>query len=155
MIQSYANLEQSLCLLFVHLTGMPLEIAAIIFFKIVNAATLFSILEKLLRKKHGATYSLFWNSFLGILRAQVTPLRNQIVHWNAVDFAQDMTGSEMVLMPPTFYLPSVDGPQRITVADMSEFRNKCYFLSHLCDMFLTIQSPAQSAQIDAALGRVW
>src|SRR5579864_9620807 len=67
-IQAYAGLEQSLCRIFAYLTGMPLDVAGIIFFKIVSAGTLFSILEKLMRKKHGETYALFWNSYLKTLR---------------------------------------------------------------------------------------
>ena len=79
-IQAYAKLEQALCLIFATLCDMPPDVAGIIFFRIVNAGTLHSILERLMKKKHGTTYSSFWGSFLDAIRG-TSQRRNEIVHW--------------------------------------------------------------------------
>lgn len=128
-IQAYANIEQSLCQVFASLSGTPLDVAGIIFFKIVNAGTLYGILEKLQRKKHGATYSLFWNSFLKTMRHDISEMRNQIVHWNAVNVIGDTGYTGLVLRQPNLWDLGPNSPPPITTAGMQEFIVKCDFFA--------------------------
>ena len=79
-IQSYALLEQSLCDLFGFLSDTKDEIAATIFYKITSTGSRNAILDKLLRRKFGNKYNLFWNIYLKSLRP-IDTRRNEIVHW--------------------------------------------------------------------------
>ena len=56
-IQSYANLEQSLCMAFAQLSRMRLSIAGAIFFK-MTASTRNDILSRLVKDRYGVTYEL-------------------------------------------------------------------------------------------------
>jgi hypothetical protein len=152
-IEAYAIVERTLCLIFASLTGMSLDVAGIIFFKIVNAGTLHAILEKLMRKKHGATYSLFWNSYIKILR-EVSERRNQIVHWNAVVHVHDK-GTEVVLMTPNVYDYGPNTPPPITNADMDVFIEKCAFLMRIGKKLHAVITPEVGAQMDSALLQTW
>jgi hypothetical protein len=58
-IQSYAMLEQSLCLLLAGLAAVDLETAGTIFYKITNTGSRSGILERLLQKNTGQSSTLF------------------------------------------------------------------------------------------------
>jgi hypothetical protein len=153
-IQSYANLEQSLCRLFANFSGMPMDVAAIVFFKIVNAGTLHGILEKLLKKKHGATYSIFWNSYAKTIR-QVTEVRNHVVHWNVSTTIDDSGFSGLSLIPPNIWEYGPNSPAPITTADLLEFITQCDFLTRLGNMFHMILTPHIVAGMDAGTVQTW
>jgi hypothetical protein len=152
-IQAYASLEQSLCGIFAHASGTPLDVAGIIFFKIVNVGTMLGILEKLLKKKHGTAYSLFWNSFLATLR-QISETRNWIVHWNAATFLEDH-GHSLGLTPPNIHDYGPNTPPPIKTANIIEFMEKCAFLARLANMFKMIHTAEIVAQMDARQVQTW
>lgn len=154
-IQAYANVEQALFSLFVELTEMRRDMAGIIFFKIVNAGTLYAILEKLLRKKHGDTYSLFSNSFLKILRHELSDRRNHIVHWNAVRFADSDGPSGLGLTPPNLSDYGPNTPPLITSDQMIEFIEKCNFFAKVGFMFASAFDPNNYSQMGAAQAQAW
>src|SRR4051812_26824585 len=136
-IQAYANLEQSLCSLMAHLSGMDPSVAAIVFFKIVSTGARASILEKLLKKNYGTAYNRYWGSFEGRLR-EVDVKRNCIVHWNATIVVRDAYGdgssSKLELMPPNMW--DVDSNTPSYNADkITEFILECEFLCLSCDVF--------------------
>jgi hypothetical protein len=132
-VQAYASFEQSLCGVFANVSGMPRLSAGIVFFKIASAHTLHKILLKLIEKKHGKSYSVFWRSLLGKI-ASIGDKRNSIVHWNMVT---EVGGSENVfsLRPPDIYNWTGTADERITTADMTAFATQCDFLAGLCSMF--------------------
>ncbi len=102
-IQAYANLEQSLCFFLGSLADISPEVAAIIFFRIVNTGARTVILEKLLQKRHNDSYHDYWHSFEKLLR-QTDQERNEIIHWNAVISVNRQDGSsELTLMPPNIF----------------------------------------------------
>jgi hypothetical protein len=133
---------------------MPDDVAGIIFFKIINVGTLYGILEKLLKKKHGATYSLFFNSFLKILRNEISAKRNEIVHWNVTHFVNE-DGHELRLMPPNMWEYGPNSPPEITTEKLIEFIDKCVFFGRLCNMFTVVITPEMLANVDAASQRTW
>lgn len=83
-IAAYSVLEQSLANLFCVLMRTPPDRGSIVFFKITSTQTRNAIFDKLLRKEHGTSYSLFWNSYLLQMRA-IDTRRNEIVHWATVN----------------------------------------------------------------------
>jgi hypothetical protein len=113
-IQDYANLEQPLFHLFVILTAMDPEIAETIFFKNTSSQARNAILDKLIRKRYGSPYSLFWNSYLKQLRP-IDTKRNEIVHWNMIlnvdiSDANPMPIYIQTLNPPNFWKKSPSAP---------------------------------------------
>ncbi len=140
-IQTYANLEQSLCALFASLSGMSREIAAIIFFRIVAKRVVITILEKLLKKKYDTEYREFWISFQKVI-FQIDEARNAIVHWNATITVNSQDGSsQLALMPPANILDADSSIPSYTTEDILEFTAKCDFLGRLCNMFTMLLSP--------------
>jgi hypothetical protein len=136
-IQAYATLEQSLSRIFAYLSGMDVETAGIIFFRIASADSRNKILEGLFKKKFKHEFNLFRNSLFDQLR-RIDQERNQIVHWNAVSHIganeSGETISELKLMHPNFWPISPDSPTIDTKA-LLEFIAKCSFYSRLCNMF--------------------
>jgi hypothetical protein len=133
-IQAYARLEQSLCILLSCLGDMRPQVAAIIFFKITSSRARDSVLEKLIKKKHGSLYSTFWKSAFKHL-GQLSEKRNQIVHWNAKVVVHKNIGFHRVqLEPPNFWEYSADTPV-LTSTDLFDFIRRCEFVAPLCSMF--------------------
>jgi hypothetical protein len=134
-IQSYANLEQSLCAIFATTLGTKIERAAIVFFKINNARSRNDMLEKLLKRHAGDAYSCFWNSVTSHLRC-LDQKRNEIVHWHeAMDFTSEdgkTARIAMTLIPPNYWAAS---DAKIQINDLGDFLNKCDFFSRLLNMF--------------------
>ncbi len=152
-IQAYAKLEQALCLIFATLCDMPPDVAGIIFFRIVNAGTLHSILERLMKKKHGTTYSSFWGSFLDAIRG-TSQRRNEIVHWSAMMFV-DGSDRLLALTPANIYDFGHNTPAPITVTVMVDFTAKCMFLARLGHRLHDILTPNVAAELDPAEVQTW
>ena len=131
-IQSYANLEQALCRIFSHLSGTPLDIAAIIYFRIASTDARDKIVDRLFRKKLKQRFNLFRNSLIDQLRP-IHAERNEIVHWNII-IEQSATCFEVVLKPPTFWDFETFTPKK-TAPDLVAFANKCGFYASLCGVF--------------------
>jgi hypothetical protein len=150
-IQEYAELEQALCSLFACLSDIKPDTVGIIFFRITNSRVRDVILEKLLKKKHGNTYSIFWNSFIKLID-QISRRRNEIVHWNAL-----MTfGSEyfISLRPPNFWAWEVGTPE-IKTDGLLEFIDKCKFFTSLCNSFEAFITPEIRERSDQGQVQTW
>jgi hypothetical protein len=136
-IQSYAMLEQSLCLLLAGLAAVDLETAGTIFYKITNTGSRSGILERLLQKKHGTKFNPFWNAYFKELR-QIDLKRNAIVHWlsamNTAINTQDMMIVGITLIPPGS-IHSGGPPEHLTSKDLIAFTNKCGVFARLCTIF--------------------
>lgn len=63
-ISSYSELEQSLCMLFGGLADLSQDVAALIFFRIVNTRSRLSILEYLFKNRFGSNFNLLRNSIV-------------------------------------------------------------------------------------------
>ncbi len=150
-IQAYAALEQALCFLFAHLTVMSPDVAAIVFFKIASRPTRISLLDRLLHKRHGTTYSLFWNSYLKLLRG-IDTKRDEIVHWSAAHNVSGLNEAGrpnvvVTLVPPNFWDMDANTPH-ITIESLAEFMSRCDVFSRLATMFTLAVSgrmPADAA----------
>ena len=141
-IQKYAELEHSLGSLYAFLMGVPPEIAGITFFKIQNTRSRTAILDKLLKRKCGNTYNVFWNP-LGKLLGELDQKRNEIVHWGTIVEivlgAQDGT-QELVLMPSNLWDHKLE--PRINGEDLYAFIVKCDFIQRSVNVFeAVISSP--------------
>jgi hypothetical protein len=139
-IQSYANLEQSLCRLFVLVSGTTPDVAGVIFFKITSTAYRDKMLARLVEKKYGNKYEAFWES-LGKLIAQITQRRNEIVHWSVAMTIDAARGTQI----PTLVLPNIydwlltdKAEPPITTEGLIEFKIKCDTITRLCNMFQMI-----------------
>ena len=93
------------------------------------------MIEKLIHKRFGNTYNLFWNSYLKQLR----PLDiNEIVHWTAVSSVTTEGTKYTVnvkLKPPAFW---EIGPNELVINDLIVFIQKCDIFGStlLCSLFL-------------------
>jgi hypothetical protein len=155
-IQGYAQLESAFSFLLAQIGGMSTEVAATIFYKITSTGARNAIIEKLLHKKFGNTYNVFWNSFLTAMRS-VDTKRNEIVHWlSAVHMGMDANNviyAGVTLLPPA-QLPAIAsaGPM-ITTADLKEFQEKCQDCGRLITMFSNATTPPDGS--DPQLTQPW
>lgn len=135
-IAQYAYYEEALGSLFAHLIGLPHDVAGVPFFKINNARARLSILERLLKKKYGNTYNVFWNS-LGTKLQELDNQRNKVVHWTLV-----VTWHEepvVSLIPPNHWDADENTPS-LLIKDLAEFSKKCvFFVATLSHFMYTLQ----------------
>jgi hypothetical protein len=144
-IQCYAILEQSLSHLLANLGGMDLETAGTIFYKITNTGSRTSILERLLRKRHGSKFNVFWNVYFKELR-QIDLRRNQIVHWLSA-MSTAMSDHNVILVGISLIPPGYrEGgpPEHLRSKDLMEFATKCDVFGRLCNMFVAATSDAET-----------
>jgi hypothetical protein len=133
-LDTYAGLEHWLCGLFARLTSLDDETAGIVFYRITNFRARNTILEKLLDRKLGHDYRLFWNSMFEFIR-QLDQKRNEIVHWH---FGAKLDGEDHVsaLRPPGstgfFILP--DQPS-LSHAELTDFAERASFATISVTMF--------------------
>jgi hypothetical protein len=131
-IQSYAELEQSLCELFSYLSDTNPAVAGTIYFKITNSRARSDILKKLMNMKHKTTYNLFFNSLIKMV-GTIDGKRNEIIHWNMLGLGDSSpTGKpifrEMALMPPNYWTIDANTPS-YTLDHLAEFTALCGFLA--------------------------
>lgn len=155
-IQSYASLEQSLCRLFALLSGTTNDVAGVIFFRITSTAYRDKMLARLMEKKYGKKYDIFWES-TGKLIAQITQRRNEIVHWNVAMNIDAGSG----IQTPTLVLPNLydwlltnQAEPPITTEGLIDFKIKCDTITSLCNMFHLCHGPI-STTLPQALVQTW
>ncbi len=148
-IQGYAGLEQALCGIFSLCTGTTFDVAATIFFKISAARSRNEIIKKLIRKRFGATYNLFWNSVWDRLRKHLDTRRNEIVHWSALaTVGSDEHGQmtvELCLKPASYWDDPLGDFPRLSAGDMLAFEDECDFYARIIGQFGTTMSGALDA----------
>ncbi len=142
-VESYALFEQSLASLYAGLMGILPAYAGITFFRISNARSRLAILERLLEKRHGATYDIFWTSISGKLQA-LADERNRIVHWTSVAEIGLHGGGQQptrlsTLAPPNIWDRTVNTP-KIVIEDLFDFILKCDYYSRLINLFWLLTS---------------
>jgi len=144
-IGHYAMLEQALANLFAELTGMKLQAAGTIFFKITNAQARDRILERLLKQAHGSAYSKFWSSYKKMIE-NVSHKRNNIVHWMKSYYVEDpqYTSAFYILIQPDYL--NLTGEGIIAPAQITEFIDKCKFLTALGATFWQFLNPTIRAR---------
>jgi hypothetical protein len=150
-IQAYANVEYSLCSLLSVFGNIESDVASIIFYKVTSSRARDSILEKLLKKRFGTKYSVFWNSVAKLV-GQITEVRNQIVHWQAID---NQTDKEMQLVPPTFIRMTWGTFPLMRTVDLSAFITKCDFVYRLCNIFWIFLTPLVAGRWAAVDIQTW
>jgi hypothetical protein len=139
-IDAYAGLEQSLCHLLSMFSETKFDVASIIFFKITSAQARDAILEKLVKRKFGNAYSVFWNSVTR-LNGQLAQTRNEIVHWTVRELIINNGPPSVGLKPPSIHdVIDPNKPER-TAKDLIEFIDKCKFVSSLCVQFWSYLQP--------------
>lgn len=131
-IQFYSQYEQTLVTLYAHLMGVDPRITGFTFFQIRIARARLAVLEKLLKKRHGKQYNIFWNSLSGKLN-ELDARRNNIVHW-ATAHNIGNGPSFLTLVPPNFWDRDENTPF-ITEEGLYEFGIECDFYSRLINMF--------------------
>lgn len=155
-IQAYAILEQSLSRLLGDLAGTDQETTATIFYRIVNTGSRSAILERLLHKKHGTTFNLFWNQYFKDLR-QIDLRRNAIVHWltamNAALNTQDTMIVGLNLIPPSS-LGRSSPKEYVTSSDLIDFACKCSVYGRLSNMFCSVTSTTERG-LDEDAKKTW
>lgn len=157
-IQSYTTVELSLAMLFSCLMGVPQDYAGVSFFKINNARARLSILERLLKKRHGAAYNIFWNALEKELNT-LDSTRNKVVHWAEVanlEGQPDGAVSKTVkLAPPNFWDRTENTPE-LAMNDLLDFILKCDFFSRLLNMFfITLSGQLEKMAKDEKYKTTW
>jgi hypothetical protein len=150
-IGAYALVEQELFALFSHLMNVPMDYAGVPFFRINNARARNAILSRLLRKRHGSAYNIFFNSLITSHLQQMDEKRNQIVHWaiwlNVVESPNGEQKLHSSLNPPNYW-DWAEGSPKIYINEIYDFIVKCDFLSHLINMFgATISGQWEKTQV--------
>ncbi len=157
-IQAYANLEQSLALLFAFLSGTSIQTASIILFRISNSDSRNKIIEKLFRQKFENRFNLFRNTLFDQLRP-IDRERNEIVHWNAVckmglnDNAEET--AEVFLTPPASLVSMTKETPKKDIRSIREFSKKCGFYSALINMFRWIEGETTEPPIPDDAKLAW
>lgn len=166
-IESYASVEQSLNDLFADLIGTTQKLAGVVFFRISNANSAHKIIETLLKKKFGNKFDLYWNGdakgnkgVFGHLRS-LSQERNEIVHWNVVNFldgeSRTMPGpeaGEWVLEPPNFWDMDYEKPQK-TTEDLQEFTARADFIQHSIFIFLNLHGDRRLSAFRGEIATSW
>jgi hypothetical protein len=147
-IQAYANVEQSLSMLFSHLLGTTMQKAGVVFFRITNSHSRNTIISSLLTLQYGNSFDAFWHGqnhqpgMLTLVR-QLDSRRNEIVHWHVSDNVHLDGETQMrhqTLNPPNFWAQS---GASITVADLVEFCRKADFVQRSLTFFwITMHNPS-------------
>lgn len=137
-IEHYANIEQVLASLCAYLMGVTVDIAGIPFFKMNNARARLAMLERLLKKKHGNTYNIFWNSLVKQLQP-IDDRRNLIVHW-ITEKTVTSNNEQWSCLVGANYWDRTENSEKIHLSDMYEFILKCDFFYHLIQHFLWLIS---------------
>ena len=135
-IEQYANVEQVLASLFAHLMGVTMDMGGIPFFRMNNARARLMMLERLLKKKHGNEFNLFWNSLAKEL-GQIDGTRNLIVHWITEKTATS-NNERWTCLVGANYWDRTENSQKISLDDLYEFILKCDFFYHLVQHFLWV-----------------
>lgn len=143
-LESYAGLESSLSMLLSVVLGTDMESAAIVFFRITNTKSRNQIIEALLKKRFGDTFTHYWfgvpntankRGLMSLVR-ELDGLRNEIIHWHTmttIDVEATPHTAMAALVPPNFWhSPS----SRRTVDDLLEFIQKADFASRSINMFV-------------------
>jgi len=138
-IAAYASVEQSLCSLFCILSRSETDVASLIFFRFTNPRVIGEILDALLRKRHGETYSPFWNSLDKNIR-QLVDIRNHVVHWSVTTRWDDGHYAGIRLIPQD-HLNLKPTMQDVNTEALLEFISKCAFIYRLCDIFCFFLQP--------------
>lgn len=152
-INAYASIETALSTLLAQLLGTDDESAAIVFFRLPNARSRNAIIEALLKKRHQATYDIYWNGVpktadnrgLFDLIRELDQRRNEIIHWHTSNYIRIEDGgvvAEAQLTPPNFWTRS-DHP-RLTDNDLRAFSAKADFVSRSVVMFYAVTSGGDS-----------
>jgi hypothetical protein len=127
-IGMYASVEQALAALFAQLLRSKPDYAAVPFFRINNARARNAILERLLKKRYGSKYNLFWNSVvkeLNILDGE----RNQVVHWAILTvYNHDRTKIVRLKLTPPNYWDRGPNTPKMSMEDIYQFGLKCVFI---------------------------
>jgi hypothetical protein len=152
-IETFAELEQSLCSLFATLTGMEIDIASFVFFKLGNFQLVRVILSSLLTKRHGDAYKRFWKSVDNRLDS-LNGMRNKIVHWNIVHCIDDNGLKELRLHDPNIWDHEAQHTM-LSLLQIEDFAKRCFFFGRLCNMFKVFIDPLLSGELDEETKRTW
>ena len=136
-IQAYANLEQALCRLFALVSETPMDVAAIIFFKITNTQSRRTIVQQLFKRRFKNNYHLFCNSLLKNMKT-IDDRRNAIIHWNIVTDTEVISDDDFrlhySLKPPEFWIDTSNTTQ-LTIDDINDFHIQCDFYTRIVSFF--------------------
>lgn len=132
-IEQYANIENALATICAHLMDVKPDICGVMFYKMNNARSRLMVIDRLLHKKHGNTYNLFWNSLFKELR-QLDDRRNLIVHWITKKSGQSSPGTNGIfwssLIAPNTHDVN-ENASELFQTDLYAFILKCDFFYHL------------------------
>jgi len=146
-IHEYANLEQALFQMFSRLSGMDMNTAGLIFFRIVSTRARNAIIEDLYRKKFGDELNLFRNSLIKSL-GSIDNDRNKVVHWHAVTLIEtrdDGATSQDIRLEKPQYWEFNETSASFTRSDMVGFTAICKFFSYICGMFAMLMLPVPTS----------
>lgn len=159
-IEAYASMELSLSILFSDLLQSPIQYAGIVFFRITNTSSRNTIIETLLSKRYGDTYTAFWSGvpntpnrkgLFNLIRS-LDQRRNEIVHWHTVSYlnADEYNGppSPVQLTPPTAWAFKSDQP-KLGTADLIEFCQLATFVHSAISIFTIVSNGTLPRDADA------
>lgn len=137
-INEYSRIENFLCGLMAHFLGAEPEPTAIIFYRINNARSRNTMIEQLMTRRYGDTYSKFWSGYKGqpgiikFLR-KADQGRNEIVHWTHGQLGSELSingdnDPQPVLVHPTFWIDQTKTPQTLSLKGLEEYSENARFV---------------------------
>jgi hypothetical protein len=139
-INTYADLENLLCLVLSALLEVEAKTAGIIFYRIPNTRSRNVVLEELLKERHGAIYRVFWNSVMKEL-SLLDEERNKIVHWHSIlipygDYIPTKPRKGETLLVPANIHAMTENTPFMGQEEIKAFIDRCDHLCRLMTMFI-------------------
>ena len=154
-IAEYSQIETTLCFLLSSFSGMQMTFASSVFFSVTSSRDVATMLNKLMKKRHGETYKVFWTTLKREIQ-ELTHLRNKIVHWHIVQFSRaDGAGGISLMQTDVYNLNNVSETTMDSV-QLADFIDRCSFIWRLCFEFHRFLDPRMAAYMgDEETLRTW
>jgi hypothetical protein len=134
-LNTYADLERKLALLFSKLMGANEQKSYIVFATLINYRTRRELLIRLMEETYGDTYQVFFKSLMAQL-AMLESNRNKIVHWIALISHKKGKPADPETDVNLHEHPIMHGDKIMSKKDIERFTDQAAFVGALLHRFV-------------------